>query len=145
MELMRLALVFLVIATLIIGFLVFDQFPGLLEGHPKLRELNNKARELVGLEIRDMTYLPDKKLADPQAVLRQEAATDEMRAVCGDPPDNPWSGESPPTEVDLDRYSLALEMWRYCVRNQKKQDLLPLLGAQGRDASSQGRLKPYEE
>ena len=142
---MRLALVFLVIATLVIGFIIVDQFPGLIEGNPELRQINNKARELLGLELWDMSYIPDQKFEDPRAVLSQQAQEDEMRAACGDPPENPWAGGTPPTEADLDRYSLALEMWRYCVRNRERQKMLPLVGSQGSGAPSRSQLKSYEE
>lgn len=143
---MRWIFVFVLVFAATVAFLVVGEFPELLKDYPQLRQLNNELRELLGLKPADRSYLPDRKLEDIDGILSEHAKEMALRDACGDPPENPWTRPTPPTEADLERYSLALEIWRYCARNHQKQTLAPYTGNEGKGApGSVRRLSTYEE
>lgn len=144
---MRQIIVFVLVFAVVVAFLVVGQFPGLLKNYPQLRQLNNQLREMLGLEPTDSSYLSGRKVDEIDGILAEDAKESALRDACGDPPENPWTRPTPPTEADLERYSLALEIWRYCARNHQKQTLAPYAGqeqGEGVDPSRR-KLSTYEE
>ncbi len=144
---MRWIIVFVLVFAATVAFLVVGEFPQLLKDYPRLRQFNNELREMLGLEPTDSSYLSDRKLDEIDGILVQDAKESALRDACGDPPENPWTRPTPPTEADLERYSLALEIWRYCARNHQKQALAPYTGQErGKEAPAPDRkLSTYEE
>ncbi|MEW6441558.1 MAG: hypothetical protein AB1640_11550 [bacterium] len=140
---MRWVPLFLLIAAAVTGFIVFDHFPGLLEDYPRLRQINNRVRDLMGLEFRGPDLLSERELKKAGEVFPDETGAEDLLNACGEPPANPWSGQTPPGRTDLDRYSLAMEVWKYCVQKQKKQ--IPLFGPQDQGHASRGVLPTYDE
>ncbi len=125
---MRLAIFFTLIACVIFSFIVLDHFPELLQDAPGLERLHWKARDMLGLEVQDPTFLSDSEMSDPEKIYREQANLEEVSGSCGLPPDNPWAGNTAPTEADLERYQLALKIWDYCrqqAENVKSGSPLP--------------------
>jgi hypothetical protein len=144
---MRWIIAFVLLFAATVAFLVVGEFPELLNDYPKLRQINNELREMLGLEPTDSSYLSSRKLDEIDGILTEDAKESALRDACGDPPENPWTRPTPPTQADLDRYSLALEIWRYCARNHQKQALAPYTGQEGGKEASPagGKLSTYEE
>mgnify|MGYP005836087961 FL=1 len=144
---MRWIIAFVLLFAATLAFVLVGEFPEVLKDYPRLRQVNNELRQILGLDPRDGSYLSDRKLDETDGILKEDAKESALRDACGDPPENPWTRPTPPTQADLDRYSLALEIWRYCARNHQKQALAPYASQErGKGASATGgKLSTYEE
>ena len=113
---MRWVVLFIAFVALVGGFMLADQFPDLLDDYPSLRNVNSQAREWLGLEQQDPTFLSDDSLEAPTRILQEEAEAARRAAACGEPPRNPWAFDQAPTRQDIDNYYRQKEAWGECVR-----------------------------
>jgi hypothetical protein len=141
---MRLILLFVIIACLVGAFMVADRFPQMLEDHPQLQRINLRVRDLLGLEVESPAFLSDSEMEVSDKILEEVSKQDKGVAACGEPPENPWSRDYPPSQADIDRYRLQVGLWEYCVQQGKGQ-----AGADeprpGRKKASKHKLAEYPE
>jgi hypothetical protein len=71
---MRYVLIFVIIASAVLVFLLSDMFPGFLAHHPRLQEANWTVREWVGLYTPRSPSLSERHMKETDKILRQESS-----------------------------------------------------------------------
>ncbi len=70
---MRYVLIFILVATVVLGFVFVDQFPHLLAHYPRLQEANWKIRSWLGMECPPSSRVLRRELQETGQLLREES------------------------------------------------------------------------
>lgn len=71
---MRYVLLFILVASVLMAFILADHFPGFLAHYPRLREANWTVRSWLGMESPRSSRLSERGLKETDRILRQESA-----------------------------------------------------------------------
>jgi hypothetical protein len=71
---MRYVLIFILVASIVMAFILADHFPGFLSHYPRLQEANWAVRAWLGMESPRSSRLSDRKLQETERILRKESA-----------------------------------------------------------------------
>ena len=74
---MRYVIVFVLMASAVMAFILADQFPGFLAHYPRLQEANWTVRSWLGMESPVSSRLSERKLKETDQILRQESQEKE--------------------------------------------------------------------
>ena len=69
---MRYVLVFVLMASVVMAFILADQFPGFLANYPRLEEANRTVRSWLGMASPGFSRLSERELKKTEQILRQE-------------------------------------------------------------------------
>jgi len=142
---MRWIIVFVVLIGIVFMFFMADRFPGILGDNQMLKDINSRIRDLLGMGITDPTYFPEHQLADTDAILKEEISMDAVVAACGSPPNNPWTNNTAPLDMEIEQYQLAAGIWEECkkkeIAKKTKLDKSPL----SQKKSLKNQLQEYHE
>jgi hypothetical protein len=72
---MRYVLVFIVVASILMAFILADQFPGFLAHYPRLQEANWTVRSWIGMDSPHSSRLSEKELKETDRILRRESSS----------------------------------------------------------------------
>ena len=70
---MRYVLVFVLIASVVMAFILADHFPGFLAQYPRLEEANWTVRSWLGMANPGSSRLSERKLRETEQILRKES------------------------------------------------------------------------
>ena len=68
-----LVLVLVLMASVVMAFILADQFPGFLAHYPRLQEANWTVRAWLGMESPRSSRLSERELKETEQILRQES------------------------------------------------------------------------
>ena len=68
---MRYVLVFVLVASVVMAFILADQFPGVLADYPMLQQANRTVRSWFGMESPGLSRLSERDLKETEQILRQ--------------------------------------------------------------------------
>lgn len=71
---MRYVLIFILVATVVMAFILADTFPGLLARYPRLQEANWTLRAWLGVESPHDSGLSEKGWIETEQILRGHAS-----------------------------------------------------------------------
>ena len=74
---MRHVLIFVLIASIIMVFVIAHHFPRILAHYPTLQEMNWTVREWLGMDTPRSLSLSEKGLKETEKILRKESLADE--------------------------------------------------------------------
>jgi hypothetical protein len=70
---MRYVLVLVLMASVVMAFILADQFPGVLAQYPRLQEANWTVRSWLGMASPGSSLLLERELKETERILRQES------------------------------------------------------------------------
>lgn len=70
---MRYVLVLVLVASVVMAFILADQFPGVLAQYPRLQEANWTVRSWLGMPSPGSSLLSEGELKEAERILRQES------------------------------------------------------------------------
>ena len=70
---MRYVIVFVLMASAVMAFILADQFPGFLAHYPRLQEANWTVRSWLGMENPRSSGLSERDLKETEQILRRES------------------------------------------------------------------------
>ena len=70
---MRYVLIFILVASIVMAFILADQFPGVLAQYPRLQEANWTVRSWLGMASPHASRLSERMFKETEQILKQES------------------------------------------------------------------------
>jgi hypothetical protein len=71
---MRYVLIFIIVASAVMAFILADHFPGFLSRYPILQDLNWTVRTWLGMDSPRPSYMTERSLKETERMLRKQSS-----------------------------------------------------------------------